>query len=210
MAFDYGIQDRATCQILAKQRLFGQQIINTFYYQYEGTSTPSTGGRAEVNALLNNFATDDGTNIVGSMQQAQSQDLEWETVTGQLVDPVRRPPEFAELDSTVGVLIGDAAPPNSAAVITRYGSFGGRRGNGSLHIAGFVSASINGGSLDGTLISLLNAIALKLTEPINGATGVWQPVLWNPGVIGDQNIVFRARPEPQVRVMRRRTVGQGI
>lgn len=101
---------------------------------------------------------------------------------------------------------------NISAVITKRTSFAGRWAVGSFHMPGVPENEQADGLLKaGAYKTALETIALELLDPLSPAGGgTYQPVIYHPdGLHGGYTRLLATELQEQIRVMRRRTVGQG-
>lgn len=136
-----------------------------------------------------------------------------ERTVAQWVYSTRYVPQ-AYVVGTSGEYGGTCSTGNISGVLTKQSTFSGRRFVGSLHIPCLPSlAHANGLIVQNYKNAMVNfAVEYKRTYALPGAAGNnFVPIIMpkNPGALAPAKIAS-IYPQPQVRVMRRRTVGLGI
>lgn len=201
------IQNNAVILVTYQGRMNNQTILNTQHFQYR-----LVGGNpdydAEMDDLLGQLA--DPGSVLEQILAATHSSFQMVYMMAQPVYPVRLA-KVTTTQNAPGIRTGTPLPQNVAAVCTRSGDFGTRWNRGNWHQAGLLTTDASNGTWSLAAMLLLQNIAVELTDPITLTSGaVCQPGLWSPKVPTRFTEVTRAGVQSEVRVMRRRTVGQGI
>jgi len=197
-------------QTTVEGRKDGQTVLNVFYHR---VATPaSTGTEASnITDFLNHvWAVDTGT-LEPLFLNCLPTDYNLRLVRGQKVSPLRG--AYVELLVVDNGEVVDAPLPtaNVSWVFVKQTELAGRRGRGTTHMLMPSATWFTGGELSdtgpATRLALANAIANVQTVALGG---VYEPVLFHPGFSPAWSRITHCTIKQQVRVMRRRTVGQGI
>lgn len=198
-------------------RLYGQVCISVFHYYCAGV-----GAVAEYNLAMdewNNFITADS--LMVKYREMTTVDLNFEFVRAQVVAPARQVLHDKGITGT-GTNNAPVNISNTGMAITKRTAWAGqhkkdvhtdRGGIGTLHIPSVDSAQIDKSMAKPTMLIKMNAFGDQMILPkvTPGGTS-WIPCIWHRKLTGptsfDQLIGYLA--QPQVRDMRRRTVGLGI
>lgn len=184
-----------------------QTILNTFHYLYQGAT--AIDGAAKIRTFMNSFQA----LVVSKLRDATSNDFKVQELWGQKVYPSRWAKEIKAINET-GNVLQPALPPNDAASIQRGADEADRRGlQGRVQIAGVPRTGVEGGVLLVAQMALLQPIADALkSEIFEGDFGdSVKPILFDRRADpAKKRPVTRSYVKPEVRVMRRRTVGRGI
>lgn len=135
------------------------------------------------------------------------------TMRVQRISPARFPFISKQLDELGR--IGETSPGPLVAGVIDFGTgLVGRKQRGSIHVPGVTQTAANNGNLGIAQRALYNALGLQLRariiNPVSG--GEYQPVIFHRVPIGAGTFddITSHKVQPEVRVMRRRTVGVGI
>lgn len=197
-----------------RQRLFGQRVLNILWYQTDSV-VPGIDAWDACIAI----AADMNTGPAGlavQLRALQSEDIAWEEIRVQYygVDSLPRP--YYELNITA---TGDIASPtpsaNVAASIHKralYPVGQPEKGNGRLQLAGVPGDNILSGMLTDAYQATFSNVCDELADSIALMTGDLEigPVLvtQTPGAFQAHDI-YQCVVKPELRDMRRRTVGLG-
>lgn len=198
----------------------GQELQNVLHY------APNVTGVGTEIDITDGFLTVFNSNAVGTlietMQQCMSQEVEIYELTAQLVHPTRFIVRSVDV-SYFGAVNSPCDAQNVAAVFTKRGSQANKHNVGSFHLGGLPLNLLQHGLLSQVLYevklnNLRDAIALPVDDPVSGIT--WSAAILNrtKTLVGTKykypitgrSIIFEMKDQPQVRTMRRRTVGLGI
>lgn len=191
-------------------RMYGQRILNTFYYQVSETDGIMT--RWDAYEKLNEaFAVALGLKEL--FLNCLSADYTLEKIRYQYVNPSRMVYRSFQVNET-GALLGDTETANLCASIERRVGTVDAHAVGRLQLAGLPSNTTAAGLILPGHLAVLNTLAAFMSFVILAGDTfetAWQPVLFSkvtgqPAVI---NPIIEAFPHPQVRTMSRRTVGRG-
>lgn len=206
-----------------EQRLFGQQVINTF----AAIITETPGGVSEATWVNNWFADVTGWfNLSGSLRQliliSQTNQV---THVRWIVQRVTPNPTQVFLmpiaTDNVGTVAGDCETGNIALSITRKGLTAGRRSKGRVAIAGIATTGMGSGLFGaGTIAAgdVIGATMKGLTTRVAGdqvGMGFWSPAhdAIVKGVSKHYPALFTGvvttNTQATVRVQRSRTIGVG-
>lgn len=193
-------------QVVCYQTYNGQLMLNTLHYKYT-----NTGGAPDYedacNELLDELFTagDLRDDILTVLHTSASLDR----ITAQPVFPTRLTAINRNVNAA-GLRGGDAAPQNQAAVISKTSVFATRYGRGSWHQGGLIAADNVAGKISFGLSGVLAQIASDiLAERALATLGTMTPVLWSKKVPSRITPVKGTIVQPNLRVMRRRTIGVG-
>jgi hypothetical protein len=211
MPVTFPLSNADIAQVTIIQDYQGSVIMNVLHYM-AATDSQVADGPGEITNLLTKVNTQVGS-IGEQMRDNQVDVLTHVRALGQVVYPTRRP--YMNLNLAIN---GDIAlagmPSNSAAVITKRGLHAGRGRTGSFHLCGFPIGSVTDASLTAGMQLALNGIGQLLEATLTGvAAGLsWKPVVAPPraGDGGIANELVGTFSQPEVRVMRRRTLFRGI
>jgi hypothetical protein len=190
----------------------GQKTLTVLHYE---VSAPSAVGdpNLETNLFMAELEPLGSLNIISTYLSACSSAWTLIETRGQFVGPNR----FSYANHPFGLAgsIGsDCRAQNVAGVITKRTLYTGRDQIGSVHMPGVPVSEYAGGEITAGQITRYLAIAAKLTQTVVVPTGggTYIPVLWHrtQQFPSWSNRVQYTIVQPELRVMRRRTVGLGI
>jgi len=194
-----------TVQVVSWGELFGQTILNVFYYVSDGVS----GDYVDKLTSLMVFA-DGGTGPIGKIKDMVSDEVGFLRVRAKRVWPNAGP--FVELlTGDTGAISGTCLTANQALVVTKRSTIGGQGRSGSTHVAGVPASQAADGVWDGTALSAAVSLGTAIQADIAATpSGTWHPVI-APDLTGtNPNEILQCVPQDSVRVMRRRTLRVGI
>lgn len=173
------------------------------------------------NEMLGKVSTVSTNTLLNNMASCQSSDVSYLDVSCQIVFPTRFL-KFAAPITKAGSVGVSCTAQNVAAVITKQTRNAGRNAVGSLHIGGLATSLYSGGLATVTLKTSMAFVLSSMLSNIDLATSTttWLPCLANRTVIvveGKKHYpivgsteLYTGKIQPELRVMRRRTVGLGI
>jgi len=197
-----------------------QKCQASFHYMYLSGSAVADAITA-TNGLLSIVSNTTTNALLNNMAAAQSNQVNYDSVSVQIVFPDRFLKFSTDIPKT-GALVGGCEAQNVAGVITKQTAFAGRDAVGSLHLGGLPSSTFNAGLITTAQKTRLTVIGTSMLADINDTSNaiLWTPILLNKEPIPDTDPVrFRIKGgtllytilvQPEIRVMRRRTVGLGI
>lgn len=205
------------------QRLFGQEVINTFALKV----TQVVGDYTETEFIDLCFANATGKfNAAGQLRQLmlplQADALTHEKWTAQRVQGVLSGVFERALSSNVtGTDLADCDTANVAGCISRRGAAPGRRNKGRIAIAGITVNAAAEGLLsagwqsDAALLAVKLRGELEIEPGLTVTMGFWSPT--HTGMVGGLPVVYPAQfvavvdttVRNTVRVQRSRTIGVG-
>lgn len=196
-------------EVVIGQLQNNQQILNVLHYQFRGSVT-ITDGDAEVQRVIE-YIHDNAASVVAKMKLAQIDELSYNYVRGSIVAPLRKR-YLHYIAAGTGAIMGDPCPPNVSMVLTKQSSLAGRGRSGRMSIGGVPFTGQANGILTEAQLNLLEDVAAAVMADIDvaGQSLGWRPVLWSPGGVGVAPSIADVFAQPTTRVVRRRTVGQGI
>lgn len=185
--------------------LFGQQVMNTFHYQYRGDASAQ---HADVLAVLRQMV-EGAQGILTVWKQVVSQDVKFIALRYQRIHPVRYAYLYVKPDEDVG-LAGPCNNPILSAVITRQGELANRHNVSNIHIPGTPNEAIDEGYLTPGYVGLLLSLADESTSVgLVGQNNKLVPVALNRVNPAASEQVIVGYAQETVRSMQRRRVGQG-
>lgn len=201
----YSIGDKTLVSF--RGTLFGQRIINTFWYQLSlVTGTPDeTAFNNAFHSVLNAPA-----GCIEKFLDCMPSQYLLNEVWIQKIESFRVVAN-KYLHSNPGTFSQDTATANLAACITRRGAAASRHNVSSLHL---VYPSLDTGALSGSISPAWGTAATAFLpfvaqSYVVGSLGTMSPIINNgPGAIAVSPIVM-AFLQTTLRVMRRRTLGLG-
>lgn len=200
----YTINTGSVVLVTFRGTLFGQDVMNTFHYRWDGPVLAS--GLTALIALI-------GTNPqmqanMALWQNCISEDVVDCRVIGQWIFPLR----YRQYNTVMAAPTGSGSPcgtANVASVITLVADRASRHGVGNKHLPGLPLSSQEQGFLtNGQKVANTDfANAMAATVVMLG--GIFQPVIYNRVNPAASMEVIGAEENLTVRVQRRRTVGLG-
>jgi hypothetical protein len=190
----------------------GQRTISSLHYV---VSIPSAIGDPQLEALaimaeLESFGS---VHLTDEFLAACSSDWTLLYTRGQFVGPIRF--AYAQKPKNVsGIIASDCRAQNVSGVITKRTGLSGRNQIGALHMPGVPVSGYTAGEITPALQAKYALVAADLILPVTAAIGAgkYLPCLWHKThafpAWTDQ--VLYTVVQPELRVMRRRTVGLGI
>ncbi len=197
--------------------LFGQKMINVFHYRLVNLPTDPDYFNT-LTAFLSGMST---ASFKSTFLACCPSDYTLVNMTAQRVSPER---DVYEIQYFLVPGTGAAANPaqDANAVITKQtdhvgqhvaGVITNKGGTGSVHMPGIPSTAGAAGLITAgysTTLDVFGAAMIAPYSPISG--GDWQPCIWHrkdtPQPSSHDLRTFTTQQE--IRIMRRRTVGQGI
>lgn len=208
------ILDDDRVQVTIAQRLNGTTILNTLLYRAQvPVEVLSNSGNFILAGLIAYIRGVGG--IVKEMQANQTTDLGYDSVTAQVVGPVRKPyfrvtfNEFGEKDPPT-------LPTGVDAVITKRSENAGRGRSGAFHLGGIAVEDTLDSNLLPAFRLALATLGDKLLEviPVVSITpaGIvsFVPIMASDPLTSIGNDVIACQVQQTVRYMTRRTLGRGI
>lgn len=188
----------------------GQQIMTVLHYQW--TTIGQADGTDELNNLNSQLTTGDNA-VWDKIRLCQNDGVDYYQTRVQVIHPTRQVylayNYFGEGDRPISI----GLPANVNAVITKRVMPAGRGRSGSVHICGLNGEDMLAGLVQPGLRDLLDAVAAVLPNYLSAVgpvEDIWKPVSFSLSQAANPGEVFAAVVERESRVMRRRTVGQGI
>lgn len=204
---------QSVLQMTSFQRLFGQTVINTYYYRPVTFTDPAKFALNTPDDLTQGVADALFTSVGSQIVSQLSLDLTTERVRLQMVAPTRSMYlDFVPGEGTVGGSSAHSLPPTNAVILRRRSQMNGRFAAGRIFIAGIPLDMQSGGAIKDTLRDALNGIGENFTINIDDTVTQWENVLWHPGRDETSpNIrIWDWFTDPTLRVQRRRELQVGI
>jgi len=198
-------------EITFRQSMFTQIILNVLHYRVV-SSTSSGSDVGDNQSTSDHFASLTGAGqLIGDWSSSLGTTWEMDDVKAQKIAPVRS----AYTTSTVAVLGQSPSRTeitNSAVVVSKRGTSGTRRAQGSIHFAGWPEQFITDGEWEAPVQTWWTALEplLSANQIVAAIPATLQPVIFNPGATPNWQTIAVWTLQPETRVMRRRTVRVGI
>jgi len=208
------LPDLAIVEITYNYSFANQRYMNVLHYQKFAPQTVVTDIPTELDQIKTEAARVGAGTLSTAIHDCIPPNVDVDFVRVQEIYPSRS----AVVDSGslgAGSAINNAVTGNIAAVITKRTQFAGRDQVGAVHIPCVPPDECADGEIDngGAYYASLQALAGKLIDnlvPV-GTGALYRPVLFHRLTQPPTSTqVWSTIVQPQVRVMRRRTVGLGI
>jgi len=205
----YPIEEGDLILVTMEGRLVNQQVLTTFPYRVKIGSPSSADGYAWLGQLLTQLKADD--ELGGKYRLCMSNDVKELRLKAQKIHPQRYAFRESYFATPEGEVAEDVLPPNSAVVITKKGEAAGRLERGNLHCYGIPKGFITDGQLNGTGIAAYSDLVTEIlkTQLVGGDLVEIEPIIFHRAVPSASRTAVHATVQDTLRVMRRRTVGQG-
>lgn len=208
------VQDNSLFKVTFRQRLFGQRILNILWYQTD-IVVPGVDAWDACMALAEELNLP-ATGIATQLRDLQDTSVLWDSIRVQYygVDSAPRPYYELAVDAA-GTITGGTPTSNVAASIHKralYPLGEPEKGNGRLQLAGVPAASMAQGMLTEAYADLFANVCQDMADPIIIIDGDLQvgPVLVTQTPANfEAHDIYQCAVKPEVRDMRRRTVGLG-
>ncbi len=198
-------------QVILRANVSSQVNLNVLHYRVT-TSTGAATYFEQMDAIAAEMGTPGGVGIVGETSRLQSEDYLYDWVQTQKVGPVRSLYTRTALGAP-GTVVEPCNAVNVSAVITKQTEIPGRGFSGSFHIGGLPPSAYEFGQLTNATIVQMNVICAALAADLSLLAGALRltPVCFSQtgGIGGETNTIVNCFPQPQLRTMRRRTLGLG-
>lgn len=197
-------------QVIPLQEKDNQVVLNVFYYRCR--VAPSSGTVAEnILSLLQHLWLVPTGLLWDKYADVMADSWTFRGARGQKIAPTRE--AYVEMPDIGGGTVDPAGlnVSNLAWVIVKQSELAGRRGKGTLHLNLSSSDWID----SGRLAAAGNAVRVALRDFLDDAVtpaggGEYDPVIYHPGFSPNYSRITHCTIKDTIRVMRRRTVGQGI
>jgi hypothetical protein len=198
-------------EVTWQQQMFSQVILNIQHYRV--VSSTSTGSDVGDNQTFSDH--------LASLTGAGQLITVWRNplATNWLLNRVRvqkiNPVRSAYTTSNIA-LLGQGADQselsNLAVVVSKRGTSGTRRAQGSIHFAGWSPLLFNAGEVQAGIQTWWTNLEplWAATQVVAGIPASLQPIIYNPGGAVNWQTVAVWQLQDTARVMRRRTVRVGI
>ena len=198
-------------EVTWEQRMFSQVMLNIQHYVVQSSSsTGSDIGDSQSFADYLSTRTMPGM-LIPVWQAAMTAEWKLDQVRVQKIAPTRAAYVTAQIDKN-GLSGDDGQLTNIAVVVSKRGSSGTRRGQGSVHFGGWPTTVFNQGEIQAGPETWWNAFEPLYTAVQNVATipATFKPVIYNPGATPNWQNIAVWQLQSTARVMRRRTVRVGV
>lgn len=197
--------------------IFDQQWISTFHYRVSQVSTNPTV-LTDLSDILDDQNTRAGS-LYNRFRLALPVSTAVQDIGAQQIK-IARSIRRSIVPTATGGSRGAATTPNLAAVITKGTDSGDRGEVGSVHLPGVATDDMVDGEIIAALVALMEAIGESMRSKVFIAASGLEitPVLYHPDKKDAEGHITRAWfttdiiryiVQPQIRVMRRRTIGIG-
>lgn len=192
--------------------LHSQYILNVFHFNETTAVTSVSPPEQWYRDAFKDWINPEFLTLVSNQYQWVETVVQRIRPTPQLLAHI-----FAET-SLVGTQTGEALPPQDAAVITLYGTFGRRADRGRKYFAGLPEADHTSGVLTSAALGRLQALATALdvdemghlSDPTARARFVIHSKKLNKQPRDEFPAVVKTLARGTVRTQRRRQLGRGI
>lgn len=189
----------------------GQRVMNVWHYVV--LSSTSQASDIADNASLAGYikAMNSEGQITHEYLDCLPSNYNLDYVRAQKIAPTRsqHARSLAGFAGTSGFVANNT---NTCAVITKQGQTGTRRAIGSMHLGPLPEGSMDLGFISETQIQRIDNFIQQFrnqqTVPVNNIT--YRPVIYNPGATPNHQFISGYLYQTEIRIVRRRTVGQGI
>lgn len=202
------LTDGAIVQVVLRSNMNQQVMLNVLHYKFS-----KVGGANDYVVVMQDLGTELAK--AGSLCEKFSQAVHSTTNLLQLdLQPVfpQRLTAFTKPIGLIGTQLGVAAPQNVSAVIEKLSDIAARFGRGSFHLGGLAAQNFANGVLnDAFKTNSLTPLAVEINKERDLANGgSCLAVLWNKSNANRATPMNGFKVMPEVRTMRRRTIGVGI
>jgi hypothetical protein len=198
-------------EVTWRQLQHAQQMLNVQHYRV--VSSTSTGSDVGDNQTFADHlaALTAAGQLITVWRTPLAPSWVLSSVKTQKISPVRS----AYTTATIGLagLSGTASElTNIAAVVSKRGTSGTRRAQGSIHFGGWQAAFASGGLWQAGVQTWWDALEplWSATQIVAGIPANLQPIIYNPGASVNWQTIAVWQLQDTTRVMRRRTVRVGI
>lgn len=200
-------------KVIFFQRMFGQRIMNVLHYHCTAAPSPALD-RFEACISIANTLTDT-VSLLTDMRELQSHVLTHTSIRVQYIkETTNTYPFYEQLINLPGTRSADANLCNVALSIEKRAEFNPahpRQGIGRLQLAGVPDNTFSSGLFSSAYLDDTNALTTDLLNELTvGTGGVVVPCIVHK-TAGQwvENNLFGTLARPEIRDMRRRTVGVG-
>jgi len=208
------VQALGLFKVTFRQRLFGQRILNILWYRAESV-LPGIDAWDACISLADELNLP-ATGIATQLRELQSDSLFWEEIRVQYFGTDSNARPYYQLDLTsAGTRVAATPTSNVAASIAKRALYPvgfPAKGNGRLQLAGVPSNAMVSGLLSEAYVADFANVCQDMADPVVIMAGdiTLAPMLVTqaPGAF-EAHPVYQCDVKPEVRDMRRRTVGLG-
>jgi len=198
-------------EVTWQQEMFSQVILNIQHYRVV-SSTSAGSDVGDNQSFADHLAALTGAGqLITVWRSGLVPEWKLSRVRVQKINPVRSAYTTAAIN-LIGLDGNDSQLSNLAVVVSKRGTSGTRRAQGSIHFAGWSPVFFNAGVIQAGIETWWQNL-----EPLWSATQVvaaipasLQPIIFNPGASVNWQTVAVWQLQDTARVMRRRTVRVGI
>lgn len=214
------IQPGTIAEVIYRYTVNNQICMSVLHYVYTNGATVADNITA-TSGLLAKIDNPLTNQLAIRLAACQASNVSYLDVSAQVIWPTRYL-KFKSAFALTGTGLAFNTAQNLAAVITKQTQFASRSGVGSLHIGGLSPTDYSAGLVDPGLKTRMDFLGTEMLADINDAVNgiVWHPCLANKTpIVGTDPVKFEVSGstllytfvvQPELRVMRRRTVGLGI
>jgi len=188
-----------------------QRTVTTLHFRAADASGTATSTLMQNLITLIRAGGGGGDTLETTFLNCCAQNFTLNSIRAQKLSTVRAKFESQNRASPGNVAV-DCDITNISGVLTKQGALANRRNIGSVHMPAVPNGYASAGDVSGTYLTLLNAMAAKLTDvqTVAADTVNYFPVIFNRTTPADSPFISSAFAQTTMRVMRRRTVGLGI
>lgn len=204
-----GLNINDVIEITYQGTILGQRVLNVLHYFVDAPSTDPSYLSA-LSHLLGNFKAGAVSPTIAFLN-AVAQNYNLDTLKGQVVYPTRKAYVLNNVDLP-GLIGSNCTAQNLSGVITKRTSVGTRKGVGALHMPALPPTGYADGLITNAQRTLYGAVQACLLNPFTDSleTTRIEPCLWSRSSPGTVLGLTATQLQPEVRTMRRRTIGRGI
>ena len=206
---EYAISNNDVLEVVVGQTYVGQRLLNVLHWQLTGAGSV-VDGPAELTRLKGVLTV--GINSLTDLLGAcQVDSLQHAFIRLQVVAPIRRRYQQWALTSA-GTVASGGLPPNVSMVLTKQTDRVGRGRAGRVSVGGVPQSFIASGALTPGAITAMTNLGNVVDDEfvINAGPMTWKPCVLSGDDNPSQPKVLGCVAQLTSRVVRRRTVGQGI
>jgi len=198
-------------EVTWRQLMFSQQLLNVQHYRVV-SSTSSGSDVGDNQSFADHLAALTGAGqLITVWRTSLAPNWVLSSVKAQKISPVRSAYTTASI-GLAGLSGSNSEISNLAAVVSKRGTSGTRRAQGSIHFAGWPATFGNAGVWQAGVDTWWNNLEplWSATQNVAAIPANLQPIIYNPGASVNWQTIAVWQLQDTIRVMRRRTVRVGI
>ena len=210
---DFPVVNGDLCQLTMFATYQASKILNVWHYEAVITGGGTVAdGPAEMTNIMSKFETTVWNPAAGTTWPEWTvQTMVFDYLQAQIIDPIRRYYMLRVLGQS-GDIAGGGVPSNVGATVSFQSNTVGRGRTGSKHFTGLLNADVAGGNIAVGLYTKIGDTSQKSVANIAGTDPslTWQARIWSNAHPTERSKVVSQYTNPNVRIMRRRTLHVGI